>query len=186
MLGAVLWLVWVFGAQTSMLGLMALLTGFFILTVACWIYGNWSTYSHSSRTRRVSTIAAALLLILGGYFIVGAATQTSTTSESSQVAHNDWEPDSKERIDALRAEGVPVFVDYTAKWCLICQTNHYVLEIAQVRNKFKELGVVKILADWTRPDPEITTALREQGRNGVPLYLLYLPNEEKPRRRRSC
>lgn len=180
MLGAVLWLVWVFGAQTSMLGVMALLTGFFILTVACWIYGNWSTYSQTSRTRLVSTIAAAMLVIMGAYFIVGAATQTGVNSASASVVDSDWEPYSKERLEALRAENVPVFVDFTAKWCLICQTNHYVLEVAQVRGAFKDKGVIKMLADWTKPDPEITAALREQGRNGVPLYLLYVPGEEKP------
>jgi thiol:disulfide interchange protein len=184
MLGTVLWLVWVFGAQTSTLGVMALLTGFFIATVACWIYGSWGTLVHSARTRFLSLLSTALLLILSGYFIVGAAAQTSFSSISATTEtadlDNAWLPFSKKSLDTMRAEGKPVFIDFTAKWCLICQANHYVLELAQVREKFQEHGVVRFLADWTRSDPEITQELRKHGRSGVPLYVLYLPNVEEP------
>lgn len=181
MLGTVLWLVWVFGVQTSTLGVMALLTGFFILTLACWIYGGWGTVVHSMRVRVVSILGAALLVLLGGYFVVGAADQMLPAGVIAEEQGEDgWMPFSKESLESIRAEGKPVFIDFTAKWCLICQANHYVLEIAKVREKFKEHGVVRLMADWTRADPAITEELRKHGRNGVPLYLLYVPHAEEP------
>ena len=86
----------------------------------------------------------------------------------------------KRRLTNCGAEGKPVFIDFTAKWCVICQTNFVVLNLEDVANKFEELGVYRFKADWTRPDPVITEELRKFGRNGVPLYLLYRPGSDTP------
>jgi thiol:disulfide interchange protein len=75
-----------------------------------------------------------------------------------------------------------VFVDFTAAWCLTCQVNKaVVLDKESTQAFFKEKGIRLLLADWTNSDPVITAALEKQGRIGVPLYLAYLPGEEKPR-----
>ena len=76
-----------------------------------------------------------------------------------------------------------MFVDFTAAWCVTCQVNErLVLATAAVANKMKAIGVVAVRADWTRPDPDITRALAQFGRDGVPLYVLYSGKEADPPR----
>lgn len=184
MIGTVLWLLWVFGFQTSTVGLIALLTGLFVVSIGCWIYGSWATPIQSKRTRVVSTVLSVLLLILGGYMIVAAAgadsDRTVVASHDSGGNRADWTPYSKELFDRLRAEGKPFFVDFTAKWCLICQANKYVLDIDPIRQQFARAGVVRLVADLTRPDEGLQAELRKHGRSGVPLYLLYSPEADDP------
>ncbi len=87
-----------------------------------------------------------------------------------------WEPFSPARVDQLRGEGRPVFVDFTADWCLTCRVNERIaLRDDAVRRRFSELNVAALKADWTRRDPVVTQALAEQGRASVPMYLLYSP-----------
>ena len=82
-------------------------------------------------------------------------------------------------MDELLAEGRPVFVDFTASWCLICQVNKKVaLRTDATESLLIEKGIVALEADWTRYDSDITEALENFGRSGVPLYLLYTPDGE--------
>ncbi len=97
-----------------------------------------------------------------------------TTPPSGQ--HSAWEPYSAEKVAALTAAGKPVFVDFTAAWCVTCQVNErVVLARDDVLATFRERGVTLVRADWTRRDPEIARALADLGRNGVPAYVLYKP-----------
>lgn len=182
MLGTVLWLIWVFSAHTHALGIIALLMALFVLAVGCWVYGSWSPPHYRSRTRILSTICSVLLIIMGAFLVVDASRMQEPIPvvQGTLAEENEWQPYSKELLAQLRAEGRPVFIDFTAKWCLICQANHYILEVDAVRHMLAEKGVVKLKADWTRSDPSITEVLREHGRSGVPLYLLYLPGAETP------
>ena len=181
MLASVLWLIWVFGAQTSSVGIMILLSAFFIMSIACWIYGRWATPMHSRKSRWIS-ITVASLLLLGGFYAVTFASSDATPEEKEQIASMDvaWEEFSPERVAELRAKGIPVFIDFTAKWCLICQANHMILTKSDVHTKFNELGVVRMKADWTKKDAVITEELRKFGRNSVPLYVFYNGEEDKP------
>ena len=92
---------------------------------------------------------------------------------TEEIAEGDWEPFSPTRLAELKAQGTPVFVDFTAKWCLTCQFNHMALSTKPVEAKFKDKGVVKMKADWTQKSPEITAEMKKFGRNSVPLYVLY-------------
>ena len=186
MLATVLWLVWVFGAQTNSLGVFLLLSGFFFLAMGCWIYGKWGSPVKKRATRTTSMMITALLFILAGYVIFNstAAWVEAFDDEPKSVANrgatiDDWENFSLERLEQLRKMGTPVFIDFTAKWCLICQANHVVLSMNDVSKKFAKAGVVKMKADWTKNDPVITEMLRKFGRNGVPLYLLYGSDSSK-------
>jgi thiol:disulfide interchange protein DsbD len=97
---------------------------------------------------------------------------SSTTPETAASAA--WEPYSAGRVEALRGEGKPVFIDFTAAWCLTCQVNERVaLAHPEVARRFRDEGVALVKADWTRRDDEITQALAGYGRQGVPVYVLY-------------
>jgi thiol:disulfide interchange protein len=92
----------------------------------------------------------------------------------AQATTSGWQPYSAARVAELTAEGRPVFVDFTAAWCITCQVNErLVLNDASVRDAFARSGVVLVRADWTRRDAAISEALAALGRSGVPAYVIY-------------
>jgi len=94
-----------------------------------------------------------------------------TTKAASGAAWQAWAPG---RVEAELAAGKPVFVDFTAAWCITCQVNKKTtLANADVQQRFAAKGVTLLRADWTRRDSAITLALQSLGRSGVPVYVLY-------------
>lgn len=173
MLATVLWLIWVFGAQTGEAAIFILLASLLLASLGCWIYGKWGTPFRKRGVRYVGYVFT-LACAVGAFALIPMALKMEAPQEKVAV-HGDlaWEPFSLERVAELRAKKIPVLIDFTAKWCLICQSNHLVLSNNEVEKKFKELGVVRMKADWTKNDPLITNELQKFGRSGVPLYLLY-------------
>jgi thiol:disulfide interchange protein len=187
MLATVLWLVWVFVAQTSGMALFLLLVGFLLLSIGGWVYGKWGSPIRKRTTRIISMCIALVFLGLGGYTIYHASRDQTFVEahDNHEIAMVDthaepvtWLRFSPERLQNLIDMGIPVFVDFTAKWCLICQANHFALTTPEVDNTFSDNGIVRMKADWTKNDPVITEELRKFGRNGVPLYVIYSPNGE--------
>jgi thiol:disulfide interchange protein len=85
-----------------------------------------------------------------------------------------WQPFSKSALDDARSSGKPVFVDFTADWCITCKTNErFAIDTPRVRQEFLKRNVVVLKADWTKGDPDITEILKKFGRAGVPMYLFY-------------
>ncbi|WP_079979826.1 protein-disulfide reductase DsbD [Neochlamydia sp. S13] len=181
MLASVLWLMWVFAAQTNALALILLLGAFFMISMACWIYGRWATPLHSKLSCRIATSVAIFGLLASLYALLYASKSTSPSiSFSPAIAEQEviWEEFSPQRLAELTSQGIPVFVDFTAKWCLICQANHMILGGADVHAQFNEQGVVRMKADWTKKDAAITEELQKFGRHSVPLYVLYQQEQE--------
>ena len=119
-MATVLWLVWVFGAQTGMMALVFLLAAMLMMAIGGWIYGRWATPIKKKSTRRIATLLALLLIFGSGYGAIRIAKDYQDSPLTIVAEKGDWEQFSPERVAMLRAQGTPVFVDFTAKWCLIC------------------------------------------------------------------
>ncbi|MEL7217452.1 MAG: thioredoxin family protein, partial [Pseudomonadota bacterium] len=88
-------------------------------------------------------------------------------------------PFSREALAEARASNRPVFLWFTADWCVTCKVNESVaIEREEVRAAFEDVGVITMVGDWTVRDEDITEFLTEQGAAGVPLYIWYDPVEE--------
>jgi thiol:disulfide interchange protein len=173
----VIWLVWLFAMSAGSNALVGLLGAFLLLGVAGWILGRWPA-------KRVPTLVAAVVLLLAIALPVYAARHfgaVSTASRGSTAGAVQWEPFTPELVEKYRAQGKPVFVDFTASWCLSCQVNErVVLDRADVQDRLRTSGVALIRADWTRHDDVIAQALEKLGRSGVPTYALYPAAQDAP------
>jgi thiol:disulfide interchange protein DsbD len=104
-----------------------------------------------------------------------AGSGSATRAEGEPDIHGLlWERYSEERVNELQQAGTPLYVDFTAEWCITCQVNDgVVFGSAEVRELLRQKKVVLLRADWTSMNPAITAALKTHGKNGVPLNLLY-------------
>ena len=177
---AAAWLVWVVSQQAGPHGVGAALAGLVLIAFAAWLHGALGGIRALWRHTATWTIAALLPLLIVGILALGPL-GAGTRSPASEVASGGlaWEPFSPERLAALRAAGTPVFVNFTAAWCVTCLVNERVaLRSPAVADAFTRKGVVALKADWTNRDPAIGQVLGSLGRSGVPLYVLYASGAE--------
>lgn len=175
-LGTVIWLVWVFGQQRSIHEVAVLLSSLLVVGMAAWILGRWGTNLTSTATRVISYGVAIALIggAVGGAIRVTLLTDEAKEQGMETLEKIPWEPYSAKRVRELRSQGKPLFIDFTAAWCLTCQVNDRVtFGSKDVVEKFKNMDIVPMKADWTSRDLEITKALESYGRSGVPAYVLY-------------
>jgi thiol:disulfide interchange protein DsbD len=167
-------LVWVLAAQVADTAFLKILLSLALLGMAVWIYGRWARPDQPAN-RRIAARLLALLLLASGLFYGWPKASNNDT------AHLEWQKWSPELIEQLRAEHKPIYLDFTARWCATCQANKaLVFSSKEVLEKFKELGVVPVRADWTNQDPLITKELAKYGKSAVPFNLLYLPGRDEP------
>jgi thiol:disulfide interchange protein DsbD len=173
---SVAWLVWVVSQQAGPRGVAVMLAGLVLIGFAAWLHE--ASRGVSARWRRAATAAVALTVLgaVGLGAVAGTASPSAPAKERAPGGLTS-ESFSPRRLAELRARGVPVFVNFTAAWCITCLVNERVaLRSPEVAAAFARKGVVYLKADWTKKDGQIAAVLASFGRNGVPLYVLYPPN----------
>jgi thiol:disulfide interchange protein DsbD len=164
------WMLWVFTLQTGSDGLAIALVGLLLIGFACWLYGK--TQQARQFWRRVGIVGVGGCLTLTLLVLAWVAQPTPWQEQG-------WEPYSSDRLGELRQQGRPVFINFTAAWCISCLINERTtLSQPEVKRAFQQHQVVLLKADWTNRSSEITAALQQFGSSGVPLYLLYGANIE--------
>ena len=168
MFATVVWLVWVLGQQSGIDGAGALLALLVALSAVVW---SLTLKGKSRVVLAVVTLATLALLASGLGPNVGRLTQSPQAAAQANERWQAWVPG---KVEQLLATGNPVFVDFTAAWCVTCQYNKKsTLADAELLRDIDARKVQLLRADWTRRDPDITAALGALGRNGVPVYVLY-------------
>jgi thiol:disulfide interchange protein DsbD len=178
----VIWLAWVMAGAYGASVLAALLASFLLLAIAGWFLGRWPV------KRWAAAVAALILLGVVGLAVYGQRLaserggKSAVEGVSAQPSNSGvWESWSPELLAAYQSQGRPVFVDFSASWCLTCQVNERAaLNQPEVQRAFAEGKVALLHADWTRHDEAITKALTALGRSGVPAYALYAPGQKTP------
>jgi thiol:disulfide interchange protein DsbD len=181
LLATLLWLLYVIGQQRGTEAVIWAAATYLCLGLAAWLYGAFLGPISSTRAKTLATLGILLSLLLGlGYFTGNLfARSAATIPDKSAATPTDgipWVPFSEAELQRLLAEGRPVFLDFTADWCITCKFNlRTAIDTKAVREAFEKLGIVPMLADWTNSNPEITRKLAQFDRVGVPFYLFYAP-----------
>jgi thiol:disulfide interchange protein DsbD len=168
MYGAAAWLAWVLAQQAGAEDLAKLFAAAVVVALAAWLAGLAQRRAAQGAKPVVLSVGAGLLAVLAVAAVVWP---------QDKAAELQSEPYSPARVAELRAEGRPVFVNYTAAWCVSCQVNDKVaLSTHAVASAFARHKVAYLKADWTKRDATIAAELASHGRAGVPLYLVYGTN----------
>ena len=168
----VAYLVWVFSTlfPDDNSYLRNLLFGLVVISLACYVYGRWTALWRPKKTRVIGTITAVLLLAGGSYL-------SWPTKHDYKV---DWQTWSPEAVEQALADGHPVFVDFTASWCVTCLANKGRYEHNQeVVEMMEKKEIVAFKADNTEEREDIARAIAAYGRAAVPVNLLFTPGNPK-------
>jgi thiol:disulfide interchange protein len=166
---SVVWLLWVLMQQTGVKGVSLAVLGMVILLAAIKL---------PNRLLRIALVVVALT----GLFMLNRMERFTMLMPGGHIFHGvTTEAFSQTRLEVLRNEGKPVFVDATAAWCITCQVNERVaLHTEASMQTFREHGVILMIADWTHRNAEISEWLKSFGYRGVPLYVFYPAGHGKP------
>ena len=157
------WLLWVAGKQSGVDTMAAAAAGLVMLALGLTLLQG-----------QIVARAAGAACLIGAVLLGGVRGDAGATATGERDGTVRWSP---EALASLRAQGTPVFVDVTADWCITCLANEQaVLFTDEMTRAFADAGVTYMVADWTNYDPEIGTFVREHGRNGIPLYVMYAGN----------
>jgi len=181
MFATVVWLVWVLGQQSGIDGAAALLALLVALAFAIWAFTLATPRTRWSLGLVSLALLAWLAASLGprvGQLDAPLADAGTPAGASTASGAPQWQPWAPGKVEQLLAAGQPVFVDFTAAWCVTCQYNKKTtLAHADVLADLKAKKVQLLRADWTRRDPAITVELARLGRSGVPVYVLHQPGK---------
>ena len=162
------WLLWVAGKQSGVDTMAAAAAGLVMLALGLTLLGG------SRIARAIGSVCLISAILLGG--VRGEPSDAATANARDGIV--TWSPAA---LASLRAQGLPVFVDVTADWCITCLANEQaVLFTDEMTQAFAASEVTYMVADWTNYDPGIGEFVRQHGRNGIPLYVMYSGGQQAP------
>jgi len=181
MLGAVGWLIWVLERQAGSAALAAILACCLLLSFAAWLYGMAQKRRMMGRRHWALHLATAVFLLLLVPPLInlnsGAAPEENAESAVAAAAVA-WSP---QNVDAIKGQGKPVLVNFTASWCITCQVNDRTsLSTQAVKAAMARTSTIYMVADSTKYNPDVEQALSDFGRGGLPLYVVYPADGGKP------
>jgi len=178
--GTVAYLAWVYllqvGDQLAGQKSLHVLLGLTVIAAGFWIYGRWSVPYRSTKARTLGRVFAAAFIV-GGVILAKPSPAPAVQADAPVVVWQEW---SKEKQDALLKEGKSVYVDFTARWCLTCQTNKAAAYTEATARLFQEHGIVALKADKTTDHPEIDAELTRLGQVAIPVNVFYTKGQPQP------
>lgn len=180
MLGAYAWLVWVFTQQTDSQSLAVLLSASVLFAFTAWLYGIMQRRRMMGRRFRGLAVLSILLIVAVAVSVAGLTPRQSHHQSATELNVNqeNWSPLT---VAKLKGKGRPIFVDFTASWCITCQVNQRTtLSTQAVKQALQRTKTHYMVADSTNFNPDVDDALAEFGQGGLPLYLVYPADGGKP------
>ncbi|WP_150290866.1 protein-disulfide reductase DsbD family protein [Sphingobium estronivorans] len=163
-------LAWLLGQQRGVPAMTLGLGAALILALLLWWLGS---RQHQGKRGGLLVTVAALALLGGSTMLLPTRAPAVAAEVEGRI------PFDEARLASLRAASKPVFLYFTADWCLTCKANEAAaIDRSETRAAFDKAGVTVMVGDWTNADPAITRFLEGQGRSGVPLYLWYAPGKD--------
>lgn len=161
------YLLWVYSGLIGQEYLISPILGLCLIAIAAWVYGRWHL-PHRTKKARGIALTFTIITLGSGIFLT-----------LPKEPDNLWQTWSPEVAEKLVAEGTPVYIDFTAQWCVTCQVNKKVAYTDKVKALAKQKGIVFLKADKTRkPSPIIDAELQKLGRTAIPVNVLMIPGEE--------
>jgi len=181
MLGAVGWLIWVLERQAGSAALAAILICCLLLSFAAWLYGMAQKRRMMGQRHWALHLATAFFvaLVVPPLLNLNSFAAAPQSEEASQAAAAvAWSP---QNVDAIKGQGKPILVNFTASWCITCQVNDRTsLSTQAVKAAMARTSTIYMVADSTKYNPDVEQALSDFGRGGLPLYVVYPANGGKP------
>jgi thiol:disulfide interchange protein DsbD len=181
MLGAVGWLIWVLERQAGSAALAAILACCLLLSFAAWLYGMAQKRQMMGRRHWAlhSATVVFLLLVAVPLLNLNATATPQNSAETAQAAAAvAWTP---QNVEAIKGQGKPILVNFTASWCITCQVNDRTsLSTQAVKAAMARTDTIYMVADSTKYNPDVEQALSDFGRGGLPLYVVYPADGGKP------
>ncbi|SMF02231.1 Thiol:disulfide interchange protein DsbD [Alteromonadaceae bacterium Bs31] len=165
-----IWLLWVLGHQTGSSGIAYVLSAALLICFTIWL-------AKFTPAKQGAKIALRVLMIASLLAAAHLTWDIRHFNGSSAGSEEQWEAYTPERLQQLREEGKPVFINLTADWCITCKVNEQLAFSSETFfTRAEELGVTLLVGDWTNPDENISMLLKRYKRSGVPLYLVFPAN----------
>lgn len=184
LMAVVIWVSWIYGLQQGIHAAAGLWMGLLLMGAGLWLWGMAASLRGKGAGRYLLIFLIVVLAAAGGALIVltkDIFPSASPAAETRGAKGLSWESYSPELIEQLRRDGRIVFLNFTAAWCLSCQVNERVaFRSPDVIERFRQLNVAAVKADWTSHDERITRALAEFGKSSIPLYVIYFPGRDEP------